>query len=154
MSRKELANLSSKKLGIRQEKILFFLAENPNKNAQQIQKGLGYPDSQHGNISTTAKMLERMGLLKMERGKSQKNVSMPLYTCTEEGVFYALARNPNANVLRVLDSYKNQYDSYNSFRNLIAVWVEDFFVEFVRSISEFLPMYRYQLPRRVVSEFA
>jgi hypothetical protein len=87
-----------------------------------------------------AKALEKFGFIKSRKGKSMKKLTIKFYSCTEEGAFYALAKNPKVDVLRVLDSYKNLYDVYKSFRSLVDIWGVDLFVDFARNISEFLPM--------------
>lgn len=138
--KKSSNNESMKELGSLQKKILFFLSENPNNNTQAIQRGIEYPDAQYPNILKDVKTLKKSKLVKSRKGKSMKNVSIDIYSCTEEGAFYALARNPNVNVLDVLDAYKDQYNLYKSFRALYDVFGRGRFVRFIRIVNEFLPM--------------
>jgi hypothetical protein len=58
------------------------------------------------------------------------------------GVFYTLCKNPDADVVRVLDAYKSRSDVFNSFRSLYDVWGHDTFVRFFRNVSDFFPMMR------------
>jgi len=129
-----------KELGSLQEKVLFHLAENPRMNTQTIQKNLGYPPAQYPNILKAVKALEKAALIQSEEGKSKKNVPIRLYKCTQEGVFYALARNPNADVLKILDAYKSLDEFFKSMRRLYDVCGHDIFAKFVKDVDEFLPM--------------
>lgn len=130
----------NKNLGRLQEQVLFFLAENPHNHTQGIQKGIKHPAEQYGSVLKAVKALEKSGCIKSQKGKSKKKVSIKFYSCTEEGAFYALARSHDANVLKVLDAYKDKHDLYRSFRNLYDIWGCDLFVRFIRNLSEFLPM--------------
>ena len=130
----------TRNLGRLQEDVLYFLAENPDNHKQGIQKGIGHPSDQYGSVLHAVDALEKLGLIISKEGKSKKNVSIKFYYCTEEGVFYALARNPNANILRILDSYKNRYDVCKSFRGFVDVWGIEFFMDVAKNIDEFLIM--------------
>jgi DNA-binding PadR family transcriptional regulator len=134
----------TKNLGTLQEKVLYFLAENPHNHKQAIQKGIEHPDDQYGSVLKAVEALKDSGCIKWKKGKSMKKVSIKFYDCTEEGAFYALARNPRANVLKILDAYKDQYDSYKALRNLYDAYGHDLFVKFIRDVDEFLPMVQKQ----------
>jgi DNA-binding PadR family transcriptional regulator len=122
MSKKEsIDEFCFKELGSLQEKILFHLAENPDKNAQEIQKDIDYPSSQYGNVNTTVKGLEKLGYIKSKGGKSKKNLEIKLYSCTENGVFYALAKNPKANIKSIITTYENEYPVFVPFLELYSV---------------------------------
>lgn len=62
------------------------------------------------------------------------------YSCTELGIFYSLARNTNANAIKILDEYKNQVDFIKQLRPLYDVWGQQHFSMFLRDLGEFLPM--------------
>ena len=132
--------LDIKELGSLREKIIFHLSENPNLNAQALQKDLGYPSNQYPNILNALKTLEKLKLASSTRGKSKKNVPIRIYRCTIDGIFYALAKNPNANALNTLNAYQSLDNMVNSLLKLYDVWGHDLFLNFVRDVHEFLPM--------------
>lgn len=141
MSEKESRSyLDVRELGSLREKIIFHLSENPNLNAQAVQKDLRYPSKQYPNILNALKKLEKLDLISSESGKSKKNNPMRLYRCTIDGIFYALAKNPNANALNTLNAYQSLDNVINSFRKLYDLWGPDLFIKFVRDVREFLPM--------------
>lgn len=129
-----------KDLGTLQEKILFHLAENPNKHSQEIQKGLEYPASQYGNINKTVKTLEKLGYVKSNEGKSQKNVRIKLYSCAENGIFYTLAKNPKANIERIVEKYKKDYPLFTPFPILSSLWGKERVSRFFENSFEFILM--------------
>lgn len=134
------AYLNLKDIGSLKEKVLLFLAEHPKKNTQAIQKELGYPPDQYPNILKAVKALEKLELVKSESGTSTKNVPMKLYSCSDEGIFYVLVKNPNANFLRIFDEYENQSVIAKDLKTLYGLWGQETFAGFLRNISEFLPM--------------
>jgi len=119
-----------KELGSLQEKILFHLAENPEQNAQKIQKKIDYPDSQYGNVNAGVKGLEKLGYVKSKSGKSKKNLKINLYSCTENGVFYALAKNHKANIKSILTTYQDEYPVFTPFVELFSVWGKERIAKF------------------------
>ena len=86
--------------------------------------------------------MEELGYIKSKKILSQKKVKIKNYESTELGVFYTLARNPNANILKILDGYENRVEFCKSFRALYNVWGHDQFTMFLRDMGEFLPMVR------------
>lgn len=93
-------------LGSKREKILLYLAENPNQFVQTIQKELGYPDTQYGSIYKSVHELKKMGYLKSKKGRAQKGET-DFFKCTDIGVYHALSKNPDANIPKILDAYKD-----------------------------------------------
>lgn len=65
---------------------------------------------------------------------------MKLYHCTLDGIFYALAKNPKANILKTLDANENLEDRVKAFRASYDIWGPELFLKFVRDMDEFLPM--------------
>ena len=131
-----------KELGSLQEKVVFFLAENPENHKQAIQKGIEHPAEQYGSVKKAVDKLEELGFIKSKKTLSQKKVEIKNYECTELGIFYALARNSCANILKILDGYESRVEFCKSFRALFNVWGHDHFARFLRDLSEFLPMVR------------
>jgi len=129
-----------KELGSLQQKILFYLAENPEKHKQAIQQEINHPSDQYGSISKAVDSLEKSGFVNSKRGKSQKKVDIKIFRCTDQGVLYSLARNPMCNIPRVLDSYKNQVEFCKQFQALYTVWGHEQMNLFLRGLGEFLPM--------------
>jgi DNA-binding PadR family transcriptional regulator len=120
--------------------VLFFLAENPDNHKQAIQQGIKHPSDQYGSISKAVDPLEKLGFIKSKSSRSQKNNEIKLFRCTDEGVLYALARNPTSNISKVIDAYKDQTEFCIQFKALYQIWGQDHFVMFLKDIGEFLPM--------------
>lgn len=139
-SKESISEISLKELGSLQKKVLFFLAENPDNHKQAIQQGINYPAEQYGSVAKAVTALENSDYIESKEVFSKKGVKIKSYICTELGVFYTLCKNPYANFIKVLDSYKNQSETWASFRGLYDVWGNDGFVRFFRDVSDFLPM--------------
>ncbi len=122
------------------EKIVFCLSENPNLNAQALQKTLGYPSNQYPNISKALKTLEKSGLIRSKHGKSKKNVQIKLYRSTDNGILYALGRNPKADALKTINVYENLEDIAKTFRVLYNIMGPELYFSFVRDWNDFMPM--------------
>ena len=129
-----------KELGPLQQKALFYLAENPNNFKQTILKGIQHPLDQHSALKNAVNALDTQGYIKSKEARTQKKVKTKKYYCTELGVFYALTRNPNPNILKILDSYKQQIDLCKQLRALYIVWGKDQFAMFLKDIHELLPI--------------
>jgi DNA-binding PadR family transcriptional regulator len=132
--------LGVKELGSLREKIIFHLSENPNLNAQALQKALEYPSNQYPNILNALKTLEKTGLVRSESGKSKKKVPIRLYRCTDNGILYALARNPKANALKTIGAYENTEELAKTFRACYDIMGPELFVKFVEDVDEFMLM--------------
>ena len=139
MTLKDSKDIIFKELGSLQEKVLFYLAQNPENCKQAIQQGIQHPSDQYGSISKAVDTLEKLGYIKSKEGISQKKVKIKLFYCTESGVFYALTHSSD-NILEVLDAYKSRVDFCKSFRQLYDVWGQDHFVMYVKDIGKFLPI--------------
>lgn len=129
-----------KELGSLQQKALFFLAENPDKHKQAIQQSINHPSDQYGSISNAVDSIEQSGYINSKLAKSQKNVEIKLFRCTDLGVLYALTRNPLCDIPRVLDSYKDEFEFCKQFRALYNVWGHEQMAQFLKDTGEFLPM--------------
>jgi DNA-binding PadR family transcriptional regulator len=140
MMRKKTDALLFKKLGSLQEKILFFLAENPENHKQGIQRGINHPADQYGSVSRAVDTLETFGFIEAKDAMSQKNVGIKTYSCTESGVFYALARNPSAKPVKIFEAYKSKVNWCKSLRQLYDVWGHDHFMAYFRDVGDVLPI--------------
>ena len=137
---KSTTYLDSKDLGTLREKIIFYLSENPNLNAQAVQKGLAYPETQYPNILKALKVLHKLKLINSKRGKSKKGVIIRLYRCTDDGLLYALAKNPKVNALKTIDAYESIEEIAKTFRALYDIMGSELFLKFIRDWNEFMPM--------------
>jgi DNA-binding PadR family transcriptional regulator len=138
--RKPSSYLEVGKLSSLREKIVFYLSENPNLNAQAIQKALEYPSNQYPNILKALKTLEKTGLIKSKSGKSKKRVPIRLYRCTDNGILYALARNPKADALKTINAYESIEDLAKAFRACYDIMGPELFFKFVGDADEFMLM--------------
>lgn len=136
--RKSISYLEVAKLSSLKEKIVFHLSENPNLNAQALQKALEYPSNQYPNILKALKTLEKSGLIKSKSGKSKKNVPIKLYRCTDNGILYALARNPKADALKTINAYESTEEVAKSFRACYDIMGPELFFKFVGDADEFM----------------
>jgi DNA-binding PadR family transcriptional regulator len=139
---KEKSNsyLPAKDLGKLREKLIFYISEDPNLNAQALQKALDYPSSQYPNILNALKKLEKFGLIESKSGKSKKKVPIRLYRCTDNGILYALARNPKADALKTINAYENLEAIAKTFRACYEIMGPELFYKFVRDWDEFMLM--------------
>ena len=140
MMRKKNDDILFKKLGSLQEKVLFFLAENPENHKQGIQQGINHPAEQYGSVSKAVDALEKFGFIAAIEGVSQKNLKIKIYSCTESGVFYALTRNASAKPVEILEAYKNKVSWCKSLRQLYIVWGHDHFMAYFRDVGDILPI--------------
>jgi DNA-binding PadR family transcriptional regulator len=138
--RKPSSYLEFGKLSSLREKIVFYLSENPNLNAQAIQKALEYPSNQYPNILKALKTLEKTGLIRSKSGKSKKKVPIRLYRCTDNGILYALARNPKADALKTITAYESIEDLAKTFRACYDIMGPELFFKFVGDADEFMLM--------------
>jgi hypothetical protein len=129
-----------KELGTLQEKVVFFLAENPENHKQAIQKGIGHPPDQYASVQKAVANLEKSGYIQSKEVLSQKKVTIKSYSCTELGVFYALSRNPNPNITRIFDSYETKVDLCKQLRPLYEVWGQEQFFILLKNVGEILPI--------------
>jgi DNA-binding PadR family transcriptional regulator len=140
MPRKTKDNIVFKELGSLQEKILFFLAENPENHKQGIQQGINHPADQYGSVSKAVDSLETHGFVVPKDAVSQKNVRIKTYSCTESAIFYALTRNPSANPVKIFEAYKNKVSWCESLRQLYDIWGRDHFMAYFRDVGDVLPI--------------
>jgi DNA-binding PadR family transcriptional regulator len=101
-------------LGSKREKILLHLAENPKQFVQIIQKEIGYPDTQYGSVYKSVHELEKMGYLQSIKGATKKGET-DYFSCTDIGVYHALAKNPDANIPKILENYKDDIELMGFF---------------------------------------
>jgi DNA-binding PadR family transcriptional regulator len=139
MNYKNSKDIIFKELGSLQEKVLFYLAQNPDNHKQAIQQGIQHPSDQYGSISKAVDMLERIGFVESKEGISQKKVKIKIYSCTESGVFYTLTHSSD-NILEVLDAYKSTVEFCKSFRKLYDVWGKEHFATYLKDVGKFLPV--------------
>lgn len=125
----------TKELGSLQKKVLYFLAENPNSHKQGIQKGI--KSDQYGSIVNVIDPLKENGYIKSKGGISQKRVKIELYSCTEKGVSYVLTNNPEANIPKILDNYKEEYPIFERFIRQYDIWGRSLFVKFYGYLGRF-----------------
>jgi DNA-binding PadR family transcriptional regulator len=130
----------TKNLGSLQEKVLFFLAENPDNHTQNIQKGIRHPSEQYGSVLKAVKSLERLGYVESQKGTSKKKVPIQIYSCTENGVLYALTRNPDADFEKIFNAYREKHPDLASLRSAYDTWGHDNFAIFIKDVGIFLPM--------------
>jgi DNA-binding PadR family transcriptional regulator len=83
-----------KELGSLQEKVLFSVTENPQNHKQAIQQGIKHSAEQYGSVLKAVDAFEKLGFVESKKTSSQKKVQIKIYSCTDSGIFYALAKNP------------------------------------------------------------
>jgi hypothetical protein len=140
MPDKETKYPTIKELGNLQEKILFYLAENPDKHKQAIQKGINHPLDQYSSIQNAVKSLSKMGYLESKKALSLKKLTIELYSCTEVGLIYALGKNSNANIQRILTEYQSKNLMYKSFLGICNELGKEEIARFFNGLVDFLPM--------------
>ena len=139
MSSNEPNELQIKELGHLQERVLFFLSENPDQNKQAIQKGISHPSDQYGSILKAVTALQKIGYIQAKSGISKKKVPISLYNCTDLGVFYALSKNPNGDVEKLLSAY-GERDTWKSVKCLYGEVDHEAFTSIFKDSADFIPM--------------
>jgi DNA-binding PadR family transcriptional regulator len=137
---KKTNDLTFKELGSLQEKVLFFVAENPEKHKQGIQQDINHPADQYGSVKNAVDKLEELGYIESTTALSKKKVEIKLFWCTESGIFYALTRNPSADIPKILEANKSKIPFCKAFYQLYTVWGKDNFVRYLNDTVEYLPM--------------
>jgi hypothetical protein len=127
-------------LGSRQEKVLLWVAMNPKKHAKDIQSGINYP--QYGNINTDVKKLTEYGYLSfIEEPSSEKRKRVvKKYSCTENGVYYALSKSPDKKIIKILENYINVYPNLDFLYSEYKRMGEKDFILWLRNFLIFVPM--------------
>lgn len=127
-----------KEVGSLEKKVLYYLAENCDHfHKQKIQKGIGYPSEQYGSVLKAVNSLERKQFIKSEMGESEKGRVIKLYSCTEKGVSYTIAHNPEADIPLILDNYEKEYSIFGHFRYQYEIWGHDLFIKFYNYIGQY-----------------
>ena len=139
MSVNEPNKLQIKELGTLQERILFFLSENPDTNKQAIQKGISHPLDQYASILNAVNALQKMGYIQAKSGISKRKVSIKLYNCTDLGVFYALSKNQNGDIEKLLSAY-GERDTWKSVKCLYSELDHETFSSIFKDCADFIPM--------------
>ena len=132
--------LNIKTLGTLQEKILFFLAENPDNHKQAIQKGINHPTDQYGSISKAVDALKKMGFIESKKATSKKKQEIDSYSCTELGLLYTLAKNRSPDVPKILNACQTKGETWKSLKGLYNDWGPDEFLMLFQQIGDILPM--------------
>jgi hypothetical protein len=139
MSSNEPKEIQIKELGNLQERVLFFLSENPDNNKQAIQKGISHPSDQYGSVLNAVNALEKIGYIQAKSGFSKKKVPISLYNCTDLGVFYALSKNPNGDAQKLLSAYGDR-ETWKSVKALYDEVGHETFASIFKDASDFIPM--------------
>lgn len=80
-----------KVLGKLQERILRYLAENPDKNKMEIMDGIKHPEKQYSSLRKAVDVLEtEYKWIQYRKGLSKKRVEIKFYYCNPDGLFYVL----------------------------------------------------------------
>jgi hypothetical protein len=129
-----------KELGSLQQKIVFYIAENPESHKQEIQQGINHPAEQYGSIVKGVKVLEKLKYIQSDEGISQKNVKIKLYSCTNLGVFYSLAKNNIADIKKILRSNKNRVKFCEPLMEFYELIGHDYFSIYFKDAADVLPI--------------
>lgn len=140
MSGEKKKEVIFKELGSLQEKVLFFLAENPENHKQGIQQGINHPPDQYGSVSKAVDALATLGFITAKNVLSQKKVKIKAYSCTDTGVLYALTRNPLADVVKLLEANQQNFNYCKPLKQLYDVWGHQYFTTYMRDVGDLLPM--------------
>jgi hypothetical protein len=127
-------------LGSRQEKVLLWVAKNPKKHAKDIQLGINYP--QYGNINTDVKKLTDYGFLTfIEEPSSEKRKRIVnKYSCTENGIYYALSKSSDSDIIKILETYRSIYPNLDFFYSEYERMGKEGFILWLRDFLIFVPM--------------
>lgn len=99
--------------------ILLHLAMNPERNAQQIQRGIGYEDRNYPSVNNAVKRLRRQGFLKSEKGESQKKLPVDLYSLSSFGLGFIMAEGDENTLLDVVRKNEKEFPEYEDYDVII-----------------------------------
>jgi DNA-binding PadR family transcriptional regulator len=136
--RNDILNL--KKLGTLQEKVLFFLAENPENHKQAIQKGINHPDDQYSSILHAVNALLKIGFIESKKAISQKKQEIKVYSCTELGLLYTLAENRSLDVPKFLNTCQTKGEIWKTLKDFYNDVGQEQFLILFRQMADILPM--------------
>ena len=100
-----------KNLGEVQEPVLRLIAENPLKNKEQIQNGLGHKNYQ--TIWNAVDALTKSNYLDYQMTKSEKNIDVKIYTCSEKGILYVLQRATQEDGFNIMKINNAKFSEFN-----------------------------------------
>jgi DNA-binding PadR family transcriptional regulator len=140
MNQKNFKQTDSKELGSLQQEILFYLAENPDNHKQGIQQGIDHPADQYGSIVKAVNALEKMLYIQSENATSQKNLEIKIYSCTQLGIFYSIAKNNHANIPKILKAYGNRIEHCKALKQLYDLWGHDCFSIYLKDAADIIPI--------------
>lgn len=100
-----------KNLGEVQEAVLRFIAEQPLKNKEQIQNGIGHKNYQ--TIWNAVDALTKTGYLDYQMTKSEKNLDVKIYTCSEKGIIYVLQRATQDDGFNIMKTNSSKFNDFN-----------------------------------------
>jgi len=130
--------MSKIRFGSLQSKVLIYVAKNPKTNIQEVQFGL--KNKNYGAVHNTIKSLEKKGCLITEEGLSKINTKIEFYSCTENGVFYALSFAKESDLIKILEAEKEKFDSIKYFVSEYERMGEADFIFWFRDFIKFTPM--------------
>jgi DNA-binding MarR family transcriptional regulator len=130
---KELTNL--------EQRIISYLALNPNKNRQQIQHALGIEDKNYPTVSKAVIRLEKKGYLEKKEGKSEKSVLINFYRLNLLGLAYQLAYGDEKLILEVIENYEQEFPTYLDFQKFVKLLPQKTALKIIRIVGKSLLSY-------------
>ena len=97
-----------KNVGELQDKILEYLAQNPNRSKTEIAKGLGY--SHPGNVSKQTSRLETKQLVKVSSNYKVRGSKRERWSLTANGISYFIEQSDYSiqDLINIISIYKEQ----------------------------------------------
>jgi len=104
-----------------EEKIISYLALTPDKNIQQIQRGLEIEDRNYPSVYNAVLRLKKKEYVKAKKGKSEKNVEINFFKLTPLGIGATLAFGDETTLLEVFDNYEKDLSSFKVYKEFIKL---------------------------------
>ena len=100
--------------------VLSFIALNPEKNAQQIQRGIDYEDKNYTSVSKAAKRLRTEGYLQSKEGKSEKHVPVDFYRLSALGFGFILSEGSKDILLEASRKNESEFSNFKDYQLMLG----------------------------------
>jgi hypothetical protein len=91
-----------------ENKIITYLSLNPDRNLQQIQRGIGLDDRNYPTVKNAMeRLLTKKRFVQYKKGLSEKKIEIKIFRLNTRGILVALTINKDNELNKTLDNYKN-----------------------------------------------
>jgi hypothetical protein len=107
------------KLSKLESDVLNYVALNPSKNMQQIQRGIDVEDKNYASVNKAVKRLKIEGYLQSKEGKSEKHVPVDFYSLSTFGLGFVLSEGSEDIILEAFKKNESASPNFQDYQLLI-----------------------------------